>query len=541
MKLHRVESLVLALALALSLALPASAYSQSAVDAALTDTAACVCAQTAAPRVGSVGGDWAVLGLARSGCAVPENYYQSYYAAVEKTVQACGGVLDKRKYTEYSRVITALSSIGKDARSVAGYDLTTPLGDYERTIWQGINGPVWALIALDSRSYPMPRNPDAVTQATRQMYVDRILAGQLSGGGWSQSGSVPDPDMTGMALQALAKYQSQPAVKTAVDAALSRMSEQQSSDGGFSSWGTANFESCVQMIVALTELGIPLSDSRFVKNGNTLADNLLTFYRKGVGFAHTQDGTGSDQMATEQGLYGLAAMERAAKKQNSLYRMGDAAEIETGSVPGAGQGLSGKNADVKAAAVVSPGKTFADISGHQDQIAVEALAARGILNGKSDAVFDPDASMTRAQFTAAVVRALGLTPRAVEKFTDVKAGDWCAGYVGTAYTYGIVNGTSDTAFTPGGTITRQQAAAMVARAARLCGMNTDYSAAAARDVLAQFSDYVKCSAFALEALAFCYDQGILDESALTIQPRRAITRGEVAGMLYHLLNEANLL
>lgn len=107
-----------------------------------------------------------MLGLARSGSAVPETYYQDYYAAVERYVQACGGQLHDKKYTEYSRVILALSAIGKDARDVAGYDLTLPLGDYEKTIWQGLNGPVWALIALDSRDYPVPENPQAQVQAT---------------------------------------------------------------------------------------------------------------------------------------------------------------------------------------------------------------------------------------------------------------------------------------------------------------------------------------------------------------------------------------
>ena len=116
-----------------------------------------------------------MLGLARSGYDVPDSYYQDYYATVETYVKACDGKLHDKKYTEYSRVIVALSSIGKDARNVGGYDLTKPLGDYDKTIWQGLNGPIWALIALDSRDYPMPENPGAETQATRQMYIDRIL------------------------------------------------------------------------------------------------------------------------------------------------------------------------------------------------------------------------------------------------------------------------------------------------------------------------------------------------------------------------------
>ena len=82
---------------------------------------------------------------------------------------------------------------------------------------------------------------------------------------------------------------------------------------------------------------------------------------------------------------------------------------------------------------------------------------------------------------------------------------------------------------------------MVARAAKLCGMNTDYSAAAARDVLAQFGDYTKTADWARAPLAFCYDQGILDVSALSIQPSVAIKRCEIAQMLYNMLEKANLL
>ena len=121
----------------------------------------------------------------------------------------------------------------------------------------------------------MPKNPEAKVQATRQMYVDRILDCQLPDGGWSLFGGteaakpdeVSDPDITGMALQALAKYQDQPAVAQATEEALTCMSKMQDAEGGFSAWGEKNSESCVQMIVGLCELGISLDDPRFVKNG----------------------------------------------------------------------------------------------------------------------------------------------------------------------------------------------------------------------------------------------------------------------------------
>lgn len=546
--------LLLAVILLLGLTVNASAaVSSDTLASAVTDTAQYLYKTVKAPQVGSIGGEWAVLGLARSGYDVPEEYYRNYYATVEDYVKACGGVLHEKKYAEYSRVIVALSAIGKDARNVAGYDLTKALGDYDQTIWQGLNGPIWALIALDSRNYPMPQNPEAKTQATRQMYIDRILECRLPDGGWSLFGGtaaasaedgVSDPDITGMALQALAKYQDQPAVKQATEEALTCISKQQDSSGGFSSWGIANSESCVQMIVALCELGIPLEDPRFVKNGNTMLDSLMTYYLPGNGFRHTDSGSGSNQMASEQGFYGLVSAQRAAMGKNSLYRMSDAITVTGGDEQQSEQGLAGKHADVKVQPITEPGKTFEDISGvnaHTDQMAIEALAARGIIDGKGGGLFDPDATMTRAEFAAIVVRALGLPMKATDRFTDVQPADWFAAYVGTAYTYGIVNGTSDTSFTPNGTITRQEAAVMVARAAKLCGMDTALDNAAIRDTLAQFGDYVTAAEWARESLAFCYGEGIWDDSEFDILPKLAIKRCEVAQMIFRLLGRANLL
>ena len=552
--LKRSFSLLMALAILFSVSAAAlAAVTDTALADAVTDTAQYMYKTVKSPQVGSIGGEWAVLGLARSGYEVPEEYYQDYYGTVEAYVKACDGNLHDKKYTEYSRVIVALSAIGKDARDVAGYDLTKPLGDYDKTIWQGLNGPIWALIALDSRNYPMPENPAAKTQATRQMYIDRILECQLSDGGWSLFGGtsaassgdgVSDPDITGMALQALAKYQDQAAVAKATEEALACMSKKQNAQGGFSSWDTANSESCVQMIVALCELGIPLDDSRFVKNGNTLLDNLMTFYQKGNGFLHTLDGSGSNQMASEQAFYGLIAAQRLRQGKNSLYRMGDAITVTEGEGAAAGAGLEGKHADVKAVPITQLGKTFDDITGanaHANQPAIEALASRGIIDGMGNGLFEPEKTMTRAQFATIVVRALGLNPKADRVFTDVTSDKWYAAYIGTASSYGIINGVGGGRFNPEGTITRQEAAVMAARTAKLCGMDTELDAGAVRDMLAQFTDYVTTEEWARQGLAVCYQYGILDDSVLEIQPRAAIKRCEIAQMLFNLLGEANLL
>lgn len=531
-----------------------AAVSDDRLEEAVKDTAAYMYRIVSNPQVGSVGGEWAVLGLARSGYEIPDVYFEKYYATVEAYVKSLKGNLHDKKYTEYSRVIVALSSIGKDARDVGGYDLTEPLGDYDKTIWQGMNGPIWALIALDSGNYPMPQNPDAKTQATRDMYIQRILECQLVDGGWSLFGGtssaasgdgVSDPDITGMALQALAKYQDRPAVKKATEEALECMSSMQDEKGGFSSWGTPNSESSVQIIVALCELGISLDDARFVKNGNTILDNLMTFYTKGNGFLHTASGSGSNQMASEQGFYAVVAALRANQGKNSLYRMGDSLKI-TGAVEAAapGSGLPAKYEDVLYRPITLPGRTFDDITGvhaHKNQPAIEALASREIISGKAENIFDPDATMTRAEFAAIIVKGLGLMPFGMDRFEDVNSDDWYYSFVGTAARYGIVKGISETTFNPNGTITRQEAAVMAARAAKICGMDTEVESGFIRDVLAQFTDYVKSSEWARESLAFCYNENILDQTDLDIRPNDNILRSEIAQMLFNMLGSANLL
>jgi hypothetical protein len=503
-----------------------------------------------APDHADVGGEWAVLGLARSGYSVPEGYYEGYYGKLIDYVKEVKGVLHERKYTDYSRVIITLSALGKDARDVGGYNLLTPLGDYDKTIWQGLNGPIWALIALDSANYPMPQNPDAKTQATRQMYIDCILAEELDEGGWTlsrrTSADPADPDITGMALQALAKYQDQKAVKEATERALACMSKKQDDQGGYSNlWGASNSESVVQVLVALCELGIGWDDPRFIKNGHTLLDNLLTFRTSAGGFTHIADGSdGDNQMSAEQGFYGLIACLRYEKGQNSLYRMTDA--ISTGDAPAVevrepGTGLEGKNKDVQPREITKPGITFGDIKRNPHKEAIEALAAREIINGMGDGSFAPEKTMTRAEFATITVKALGLTPKDNSKFKDVASGKWYAAYIGTANTYGIVNGVSDTEFNPEGTITRQEAAVMVARAAKLCGLDTSMSDAAATDELCVLSDYRTIASWAKESMAWCYQSGILDYGDFKAKPKTDILRGEIAEMLCRMLSLANLI
>lgn len=537
-RIKRISAWILTLAVLLTLTVPA--FAASSVQSEVQSSAAFMLSSVKTPEVGSIGGEWAVLGLARSGYSVPTSYYDEYYTRVEKYVKNCDGVLHDRKYTEYSRVALALTAIGRDPTNVAGYNLLIPLGDFEKTIWQGLNGPIWALIALDSGNYDIPKNTSAKTQATRQLYIDEILSRQQKDGGWNLTGTGDsDVDITAMALQALAKYQDQKAVKTATDSALTWLFKNQDSKGGFASWGTTNVESVAQVIVALCELGISLDDTRFVKNGHGLVENLLSFRQSNGGFYHVLDGSdGNNQMSAEQGFYALVAIDRVENGKNSLYRMGDV--VKNTSKP-TNVNKSKADASVNVPGVSAPGTTFTDVKNHANKTAIEALASRGIINGMSKDTFAPNKTMTRAEFAAIVTRALGLPAKDTKAFTDVPSSKWYAGYIGAANSSGIVNGVGSGKFNPDGTITRQEAAAMVARAAKLCGLDTSMDAGATKDVLAQFGDYRSVASWAKESLAFCYYTNILDQSALKIEPTKAILRCEIAQMLYNMLTAAELI
>ena len=311
------------------------------------------------PAFGSMGGEWAALVLGRAG-RMTEEWKTKYLAAVKtsfdnvsETLKA-QNKLHRTKLTENSRAIIGLYSAGADVTDFNGWNLCAPLAgdnvggdkteesaDYTATLKQGINGPIYALIALDYAGY----NSEGETKVTnvteentttlRDDYLNYILSKEIPGGGWALFGDSADPDITMMAVQALSKYTYLPEVNDAVERALTVMSSKQNAQGGYSSWGSVNAESISQVICGLTMLGIdPTTDERFIKNGNTLVDALKSFsadcvkdkvtYSEYRGYAHVanSDGTYSyNQMATEQAGYAMVAL-WCQKKGQKLYQNG---------------------------------------------------------------------------------------------------------------------------------------------------------------------------------------------------------------------------
>lgn len=300
------------------------------VSAVLNATMAKLAETVTAPAFGTNAGEWTVFGLARGGYYAKDNaYFTDYYNRIVETVNTTAasvnlnGALHKSKSTDNSRLIVALSAIGKDATSVGDWDLVEAYSANGFT-WikkQGLNGPIWALIALDSHNY-------ATTDATiRQQCVDAILAAQHDDGGWALSANLTyasDPDITGMALTALYPYREQPAVAAACAEAFACLSGLQHDNGTFASGGAECSESCAWVIIACTAWGInPDIDSRFIKNGNSVVDGLLAHYVEEEAMFQHIIGAGTNAMGTDQGCYGLVAYDRFVKGKTALYDYSD--------------------------------------------------------------------------------------------------------------------------------------------------------------------------------------------------------------------------
>ncbi len=268
--------------------------------------------------------EWTVFAVARSGT---ENavWYHTYKNAIDATVKQKQSNIIGTQATDNARVIIGLTAAGIDVTDVAGYNLLEPLADYTYAVKQGLNGAVYTLIAFDCGDYDIPNVEEGTEQTTEAKLVDLILSKKIENGGWAYFGSTPDVDMTSMVIQALAPYKdTNPEVETAIEEALNVLSDMQQSDGGYKSWGTASSESCSQVLCALSSVGIDTeTDDRFVKEGNSVLDALLSFYDETTGgFKHVADGN-VNGMATCQGTYALVAYDRMQKKQTGLYDMSD--------------------------------------------------------------------------------------------------------------------------------------------------------------------------------------------------------------------------
>lgn len=313
------------------------------IDTVLSKVRSYILSKDTKPDYSSI---WNVIGLKRSGLYVPESYINLFYSNVIAYCESKDWQITRAKYSDYSKLILALTAIGVDARDVMGHNLLAYLSDYENVSRQGNNGTIWALIALKSNpAYEIPEDPSAVQQNSEELLVKKVVGMQCQDGGWTMMGTTGDSDMTGMAMQALASYYNKDGyedVTAAIDKGLAWIEKNQLSSGGFGTMNTETSESVAQIITALCGVGIGCGeDARFIKNGKWPMTGLFQYYMPEGGFMHVAADAGNngggaggiiDGMATEQGLYATVAYRRFLDGETFLYDMSDVA-ISAGTKP----------------------------------------------------------------------------------------------------------------------------------------------------------------------------------------------------------------
>ncbi|TKI56901.1 S-layer protein [Brevibacillus antibioticus] len=181
-------------------------------------------------------------------------------------------------------------------------------------------------------------------------------------------------------------------------------------------------------------------------------------------------------------------------------------------------------------------KTFPDVDNRDPELqqAVQFLGSKGIITGNENGNFEPDSPLTRAEFTAMLVRAFyALDETATESFSDVNPPQWHVPFIASSEKKDIVKGYPDGTFRPDHTISREEMAAIGARS--LHEKNNYYYPSNPGDYLSQFIDQHTIADWARPTMALAVKQRLIDVPAdKQIRAGEAVTRGEAARMLYRL-------
>ncbi len=176
---------------------------------------------------------------------------------------------------------------------------------------------------------------------------------------------------------------------------------------------------------------------------------------------------------------------------------------------------------------------YTDIVGNEWYFdAVEYAVQNGLLKGTSNTEFEPESTLTRAMVATVLYRAAGepAVEGTVSSLSDVPTGQWYTSAVIWAQANGIVNGYEDNTFRPDNSISREEMAVMLARFAKLNG------AEIASDAKLDFSDAETVSEWAVEAMAWCVENGIINGMNGGLNPLGLATRAQFATIMMRYEN-----
>ena len=310
----RIKALCLTVILLLSVTVPAKAASEhdaaseagNILEYVMSEAGTDDCSQYMdtglIPYAGN-GAEWNVISMKVMGMNVD---YEGFNTALNEFLEEN----DVLKATDCERIALAKAVMGYNDdwvdKAVSGYaDSNT------------IMSLIYGLMAAD-----------CVNHETGSEIAAKLIEMQLDDGGFSLMGDFGDPDVTAMALQALAPFYG--TYKNEIERAIQCLSDMQRSTGGYAGCGIENVESSAQVLMALCALNIDYrNDSRFIKNGNTVFDAMMAYRCEGGGYSHTSD-TGVNKLATTQALLAMACAAGYDEGKSFVFSSGFCMETERG-------------------------------------------------------------------------------------------------------------------------------------------------------------------------------------------------------------------
>ncbi|MNP05464.1 Endo-1,4-beta-xylanase A precursor [compost metagenome] len=192
--------------------------------------------------------------------------------------------------------------------------------------------------------------------------------------------------------------------------------------------------------------------------------------------------------------------------------------------------------------LISHQKAFSDTEEHWANDIINDLSSRMVVNGIDDMHYLPDAPITRAEFAAIIVRALGMDNKVkTTAFKDVGTLDWYNSAVAKAQEYGIIEGYKDGTFQPEKTVTREEAMVMIARAMKLADLDTNVNDADTKTILATFADGASVDAWAKQGVSTVVSNKMINGTDTGLLPKKDMTRAESTVLVYRLLEQAQLI
>lgn len=251
-------------------------------------------------------------------------------------------------------------------------------------------------------------------------------------------------------------------------------------------------------------------------------------------------------MLSKWKAYGIVSlplpMSSGAGPAPTIVRIDEGGTLQPLPTKSAGQQMAQARSGMEGVfALIRSMPTFQDVEGRWSETDITDMASRLILRGVSAEVFEPQRTITRAELTMLLVRALGLQAASdeLQRFNDVQEGAWYTGAIAAAVQAGLVTGDTGGSFRPDAALTREEAAVIMGRALAYTGMETALTDLQVSRELSSWNDAGQISGWAREGMAILHKRDILrGDIDGDVRPQAKLTREETAALLRRVLRTA---